>query len=116
MFGCRHLNSDLRQKPCLVVVICDHQISAYTRLNLYIVSVVTEFCDTPKSQHEYFVRNPVWSAYLQDFVLLGVKCVLNKVCSVYCTSAQSVLYKVAVCIVQGVQCVLYRVCNVYLHS
>ena len=90
MFGCRHLNSDLRQKPCLVVVICDHQISAYTRLNLYIVSVVAEFCDTPKSQLEYFVRYPVWSGYRQDFVVLGVKCVLNKVCSAYCTSPPSV--------------------------
>ena len=42
MFGCRHLNPDLRLKPCLVVVICDHQISAYTRFSsiVYVVQVV----------------------------------------------------------------------------
>ena len=31
MFCCCYLNQDLRLKPCLVVVICDHQIFAYHR-------------------------------------------------------------------------------------
>ena len=69
----------------------------------------------PISYSEYFVRNPVQSAYQQDLVVHGVKCVSYKVCSVYCTNVPFVLYKVcnmyctrcAVCIVQGVQCVLY---------
>ena len=33
MFGCHHLNPNLKLKPCLVVVICNHQIFAYTRFS-----------------------------------------------------------------------------------
>ena len=59
----------------------------------------------------YLIRNPVWSAYQQYLVVQGVKYVLYKVFSVYCTSVLRVLYKVvimyctrcAVCIVQGLQ-------------
>ena len=41
MFGCRHLNPDLILKLCLVVVICDHQISAYTRFSSTVVFLNT---------------------------------------------------------------------------
>ena len=64
----------------------------------------------PKSHSEYLVRNPVQSAYQQNLVVQGVKCVLYKICSVYCTNVPFVLYNVrnmyctrcAVGIVQGV--------------
>ena len=62
------------------------------------------------SQSEYLVRNQVRAAYQQDLVVQGVKGVLYKVLSVYCTSVLCVLCKVCslyctrctVCIIQGV--------------
>ena len=73
--------------------------------------VVTSFL----SHSEYLVIHQVWAAYQQDLVVQGVKCVLYKVWSVYCTSVPCVLYKVCrlyctrctVCIIQGVQCEFY---------
>ena len=53
--------------------------------------------------------NKVQAAIQQDLVKQGVKCVLCKVCRVYCT-------RKAVYVVQGLQCVLYRVCKVNFTS
>ena len=65
------------------------------------------------SNSEYLVRNRVQAANQQDLLVKGVKCLLYKACSVYCTSVQCVMYKCALCIVQGGQYVLYKVCSVY---
>ena len=49
---------------------------------------------------------PIWLGTQFSLVVQGERCVLYKVCSVYCK-------RCAVYIVQGVQCVLYKVCSVY---
>ena len=47
------------------------------------------------SHSEQLVRNPVWPACQQDLDVQGIKCILYKVCSVYCTSVPCVMYEVA---------------------
>ena len=61
------------------------------------------------------MRNRVKAGNQQDIVVKGVKCVLYKACSVYCTNVPGVFFKVcsmsctwcAVCIIKGVQCEFY---------
>ena len=45
-----------------------------------------------KSHSQYLVRNQVLAAYQQDLVVQGVKCVLYKVLSVYCTSLPYIVH------------------------
>ena len=49
------------------------------------VFLKTYFKEHVISNSEYLVRNQVQAANQQDLVLQGVKCVLCKGCSVYCT-------------------------------
>ena len=46
------------------------------------------------SRSDYLVPNRVWAAQQQDSIVQGVKCILYKVWSVYCTSLPCRLYNV----------------------
>ena len=68
-----------------------------------------------RSNSQYLVRNQVQAANQQELVVQGVKCVLCKACSVYCTSVLYVVFKVcsmscarhAAYIIRGVKCEFY---------
>ena len=66
MFGCRHLNPDLRLKPVLVIVICDHQISAYTFFSIKICILRLKLYNKDKSQQSLFFTAPV--DFLRKFI------------------------------------------------
>ena len=81
-------------------------------LEIYVVSKYSIVVIIYSKGHFFGKLNRVQAANQQDLVVQGVKCILCKACSAYCTSVPCVMFKVCsiyctrcpVSIIQGVKC------------